>query len=231
MTSSAGKDEIAARPRRLPASASGYTLRQQIGQGTSAAVFRALCKPLNDEVAIKVIDLEWFQSSLEDIFREIQVMSLSSHPNVVPFSTAFVNGADLWIVMPLLTGGSVLDLIHDVYPSGLPEAHAVYVLWSLLKAIDYFHRNNQIHRDVKAANILLDSKGNVMLSDYGMMGWMVEGGGSVSRDRPLSAPPAGWPRKLWSKRRGMTTKRTFGRLASLPSKLPKAWPHIPMPRQ
>ncbi len=126
MTLSTGNGEISIRPRRLPANASGYTLRQQIGRGPSAAVFRALCKTLNDEVAIKVVDLEWFESSLEDIFREVQVMSLSSHPNVVPLSTAFVNGADLWIVMPLLTGGSVLDLIHDSYPTGLPEAHAVY---------------------------------------------------------------------------------------------------------
>lgn len=176
MTTSSGTEEAAARPRRLPASASGYTLRQQIGQGTTAAVFRALCKPLQDEVAIKVIDLEWINSSLEEIFREIQVMSLSCHKNVVPFSTAFVNGTDLWIVMPLLTGGAVTDLITDVYPTGLPEAHAIYVLRSLLQAIEYFHRNNQIHRDIKAANLLLDSKGNVMLSDYGMMGWMVEGG-------------------------------------------------------
>ncbi len=42
--------------------------------------------------------------------------------------------------------------------------------------MDYFHRNSQIHRNIKAANILLDCNGNVMLSDYGMMGWMVDGG-------------------------------------------------------
>ncbi len=171
--------EIASRQRRLPASASGYTLCQQIGRGTAANVYRALLNSAEDsstEVAIKVIDLEWLQAPLDDIWREIQVMSLSSHPNVVPFSTAFVNGADLWIVMPLLTGGSVLDLMTESYPTGLPESLAVYVIYSVLNAIDYFHDNNQIHRDVKARNVLLDSKGNVMLSDYGMMGWMVEGG-------------------------------------------------------
>lgn len=171
--------EIASRQKRLPASASGYTLCQQIGRGTAACVYRALLNSTEDsstEVAIKVIDLEWLQAPLDDIWREIQVMSLSSHPNVVPFSTAFVNGADLWIVMPLLTGGSVLDLMSESYPTGLPEPLAVYVIYSVLNAIDYFHDNNQIHRDVKARNVLLDSKGNVMLSDYGMMGWMVEGG-------------------------------------------------------
>lgn len=162
--------------RRLPATASGYELREQIGQGTCAAVYRAWCEQVQDEVAIKVVDLEWLQAPLEDIGREIQVMSLSSHSNVLPFSTAFVQGADLWVVMPLLTGGSVLSLMNCAHPDGLPENYAAYVLHCLLKALDYFHSNGQIHRDVKAANLMLDSHGNVMLSDYGMMGWMVEGG-------------------------------------------------------
>eukprot|EP00177_Eucheuma_denticulatum_P007966 GFKZ01014509.1.p1 GENE.GFKZ01014509.1~~GFKZ01014509.1.p1 ORF type:complete len:1434 (-),score=190.04 GFKZ01014509.1:1509-5540(-) len=162
--------------RRLPACASGYELREQIGQGTCAAVYRAWCEEIKDEVAIKVVELEWLQAPLEDIGREIQVMSLSSHPNVVPFSTAFVQAADLWIVMPLLTGGSVLSLMNCAFREGLPEDYARYVLWCVLNALEYFHGNGQIHRDVKAANLMFDSHGNTMLSDYGMMGWMVEGG-------------------------------------------------------
>ena len=162
--------------RRLPARALGYELREQIGIGTCAAVYRAWCDHVKDEVAIKIVELEWLQASLEDIGREIQVMSLSSHPNVVPFSTAFVEGTDLWIVMPLLTGGSVLSLMNCAYREGLPEEYTRYVLWCVLKALEYFHGNQQMHRDVKAANLLLDSNGNTMLADYGMMGWMVEGG-------------------------------------------------------
>ncbi len=187
---SASMGEIAPRRHRFPASASDYTLRQQIGQGTSAAVFRALCKPSKTEVTIKIIDLEWFQCSLDNLRREIQVMSLSSHPNLVPFSTAFVNGADLWIVMPILTGGSVLDLLHHFYPTGLPEAQAIYVLLSLLKAIDYFHEKNQIHGDVKAANLLFDTKGNIMLSDCGHME-LVEGGWECKKRHTFVGTP-GW---------------------------------------
>lgn len=123
-----------------------------------------------------MVELEWLQAPLEDIGREIQVMSLSSHPNVLPFSTAFVQGADLWIVMPLLTGGSVLSLMSCAFKDGLPEHYAVYVLHCVCKALEYFHGNGQVHRDVKAANLMLDLNGNAMLSDYGMMGWMVEGG-------------------------------------------------------
>lgn len=165
--------------RRLPSAADGYELVEQIGSGsgTGGTVFRAMCAAIDDEVAIRIIDLDELTASLEDISRDIKVMSLSSHPNVVPFSTCFVAGNDLWVVMPLLTGGSVNSLLACHYQEkGLPPKTAVYILHSTLKALDYFHANNQIHRDVRAANILLDAHGQVMLSDYGMMGWMVEGG-------------------------------------------------------
>jgi len=159
-----------------PTSADGYELQEQIGQGTAATVYKAWCEQAKEFVAIKVVDLEWFQTSLEEISKEIQVMSLSAHPNVVPYSTSFVHGHDLWVVMPLLTGGSVSSLIRCMFPNGLDEPLAQYILHESLKALEYFHSQGQIHRDVKAANIMLDSKGNVMLSDYGVMGWMVEGG-------------------------------------------------------
>lgn len=85
---------------------------------TASCRDRAWCKQVNEEVAVKVVDLEWFQASLDDIWKEIKVMSLSSHPNVVPYSTSFVHGHDLWVVMPLLTGGSVLSLLNCLFPDG-----------------------------------------------------------------------------------------------------------------
>jgi serine/threonine protein kinase len=170
--------ESSAASRRLPSDAGGYELVEQIGSGncTSGVVFRAMCQAIDDEVAVRIIDLDQLQASLEDISKDVKVMSLSSHPNVLPFSTCFVSGNDLWVVMPLLTGGSVTSLFTCMYSDGLPPATAVYVLHSTLRALDYFHTNGQLHRDVRAANILLDAHGKVMLSDYGMMGWMVEGG-------------------------------------------------------
>uniref|UniRef100_A0A7S3EJX3 Protein kinase domain-containing protein n=2 Tax=Rhodosorus marinus TaxID=101924 RepID=A0A7S3EJX3_9RHOD len=170
-------DADRAPPRKTyPQAASGYDLKEQIGKGSAATVFKAWCEQEHEEVAIKVIDLEWFQASLDDIWKEIQVMSLSSHPNVVPYSTSFVDGTYLWVVMPLLTGGSVQSLLNGMFPGGMPEPLTQYLLFETVKALDYFHKHGQIHRDVKAANILLTSQGQVMLSDYGVMGWMVEGG-------------------------------------------------------
>ncbi|CAN8069901.1 unnamed protein product [Agarophyton chilense] len=103
-------------------------------------------------------------------------MSLSSHPNVVPFSTAFVEAADLWIAMPLLTGASVHALMALRYTHGLKESLAVYVLHSELKALEYFYSNGQMHREVKAANLLHYCQNNVRISDFVVLGWMVWGG-------------------------------------------------------
>lgn len=158
--------------RRFPTCAADYELHELIGKGTCAAVYRAWCQSLGEEVAVKVVDLEWLSISFEEISREIQVMSRSSHPNVVPLSTAFVQRENLWIVMPLLLGGSVRSLLDCSHLEGVPEDLAVYILWCVLNALDYFHGNGQIHRDVKAANLMLDSDGKVLLSDFGMMAWM-----------------------------------------------------------
>lgn len=165
-----------ARQRRYPAQEDRYELLEQIGQGTAAAVYRAWCEDVQEQVAIKVIDLEWFHASLEDIYKEIQVMSLSSHPNVVRYITSFLQGHDLWVVMPLLTGGSVRSLLDCLFPHGMDEELVRYVLHQMLKAVEYFHSRGQMHRDIKAANLLLDASGQVLLADYGVMGWMVEHG-------------------------------------------------------
>lgn len=169
--------------KRLPTAATEYQLLERIGLGTCAHVYRAWCPSISDEVAVKVIDLEWFNRPLEEIRREIHVMSASSHPNVVPLSAAFIQDENLWMVMPLLIGGSVRSLLDSLYENGMPEAFAVYILWSTLKALKYFHDGRQIHRDVKAANLLFDSEGSVLLSDYGMMSWMDEKEDPESKER------------------------------------------------
>ncbi|EME26860.1 Serine/threonine-protein kinase fray2 [Galdieria sulphuraria] len=162
--------------KAYPNTAEAYQLIEPIGQGESAVVYRGWCESLQEEVAIKIVDLELFQTSLEEISKEIQVMSLSLHPNVVPYCTSFVCGHDLWVVMPLLAGGDVKSLMDCSFPEGMDEPLVQYILYGVLRAVSYFHKHGQIHRNIKAANILLTVDGRVMLSDYGLVGWMVEGG-------------------------------------------------------
>ena len=123
-----------------------------------------------DHIAIKIIDLENFpDSNLENILKEVQIMRLSSHPNILNYYVCFISHTKLWMVMPLMDYGSVGGILKYRYPQGFEdEVLVATVLREVLKGLSYFHEHNQIHRDVKAGNILLAGDGTVYLGDFGV---------------------------------------------------------------
>mmetsp|Transcript_78567 Transcript_78567/g.163234 ORF Transcript_78567/g.163234 Transcript_78567/m.163234 type:complete len:356 (-) Transcript_78567:181-1248(-) len=157
-----------------PNSADGYELTTRIGHGAFATVHKAVVKTgtkAGVEVAVKVIDLEEFaDSSLEEIRRELQMMRMCRHENVIAYHVAFPARRQMWLVMPLLGGGSCSNVMRARHGSGGFEDESIiaYILRETAKAIKYFHDNMQIHRDLKAGNILLSTDGKVFLSDFGV---------------------------------------------------------------
>ncbi|GAQ92864.1 Serine Threonine protein kinase [Klebsormidium nitens] len=162
--------------RAYPTTAADYKLHEEIGQGVSAVVYRATCLPYMEVVAVKVLDLEKCNNSLDEIRKEAQTMSLINHPNVVKAYCSFVVDVNLWVVMPFLAGGSCLHIMKSAYPEGFDEPVIATVLKETLKALDYLHRHGHIHRDVKAGNILIDTNGTVKLADYGVSAFMFDSG-------------------------------------------------------
>jgi serine/threonine-protein kinase OSR1/STK39 len=123
------------------------------------------------EVAIKIIELEEFaDSSLEEIRRELQMMRMCRHENVIAYHVAFPARRQMWLVMPLLAGGSCANVMRARQATGGFEDESIiaYILRETAKAIRYFHDNMQIHRDLKAGNILLSGDAKVFLSDFGV---------------------------------------------------------------
>ena len=195
-----GGNSDASSSSSYPTSAKDYHITDEIGRGVSGVVWKAtIPQKSNEVVAIKVLDLEdQDQNYLEEIRREAQTMSMLSHPNLVRYHCSFIEGSSLWVVMPYLEGGSVLNLMkwkhvqesssmleerggigsgeNEVASSssaatssvGLDETTVATILKGTLKALDYFHRNGNIHRDVKAGNILVDANGDVKLADFGV---------------------------------------------------------------
>ncbi|KAA0034941.1 STE20/SPS1-related proline-alanine-rich protein kinase isoform X1 [Cucumis melo var. makuwa] len=153
-----------------------YILYEEVGQGVSAAVHRALCKPLNEIVAIKILDFERENCDLASIYREVQTMILVDHPNVLKSHCSFVNGHNLWIVMAYMSGGSCLHILKAAYPDGFEEVVIATVLREVLKGVEYLHNHGHIHRDIKAGNVLIDSRGAIKLGDFGVSACLFDSG-------------------------------------------------------
>lgn len=162
--------------KKFPLEAKYYKLYEEVGEGVSATVYRALCIPLNEIVAIKVLDLERCNNDFDGIRREVQTMILTNHPNLLRAHCSFAADQSLWVVMPYMAGGSCLHIMKTSYPDGFEEPVIATLLREVLKALVYLHSQGHIHRDVKAGNILVDTNGSVKLGDFGVSACMFDTG-------------------------------------------------------
>lgn len=152
-------------------SPSDYRLEEPIGYGSSAIVYLATYLPTQSRVAIKIIELDRFEKNqIDALRREIQVMRLCCHPNLLGVLVSFVHESQLWIVTPFLAVGSCLDLLRiPEHRSGIMnEVVIATILLQALQGLAYLHQNGHIHRDIKAGNLLVDSDGQVQLADFGV---------------------------------------------------------------
>lgn len=143
-----------------------YCLLQEVGHGSSAKVYKGYCTVTKRVVGIKVLDLDEM-TNMEKVTKEISLLYDLRSEYIISYYDSVVENTNLWIVMEYAAGGSVLDLLK--MNSTLDEQTVSAITYSVLNALVYLHEIVEVvHRDIKAANILITEKIEIKVCDFGV---------------------------------------------------------------
>ncbi|KAH9318563.1 hypothetical protein KI387_020332, partial [Taxus chinensis] len=145
-----------------------YEFGRVIGEGSFAKVRLARNMQTGQNLAIKVLNKERIlkDKMVEQIKREISTMRLVKHPNIVQLAEVMASKTKIYFVLEYVTGGELFNKIAQ--QRKLKEDDARKYFQQLINAVDYCHSRGVYHRDLKPENLLLDSKGNLKISDFGL---------------------------------------------------------------
>jgi len=146
-----------------------YQIREIIGEGAMARVFKAYDPSIDREIAVKLL-----KSQLADdeqyrmrFLREAKGAGTLSHPNIVTIFDVGIDGKHPYIAMELVDGMTLTDLIRAGNPVSTRDVVEIGI--QLTRALDYAHKKGIIHRDIKPGNIMMVSTGNqVKVTDFGI---------------------------------------------------------------
>ncbi|XP_076441848.1 MAP/microtubule affinity-regulating kinase 3-like isoform X4 [Babylonia areolata] len=173
-----------------------YRLIKTIGKGNFAKVKLAKHVPTGKEVAIKIIDKTQLNpSSLQKLFREVRIMKMLDHPNIVKIFEVIETEKTLYLVMEYASGGEVFDYL--VAHGRMKEKEARAKFRQIVSAVQYCHQKHIVHRDLKAENLLLDGDMNIKIADYGFSNEFVPGN---KLDTFCGSPPYAAPELFQGKK-------------------------------
>ncbi|MFN8372339.1 MAG: serine/threonine-protein kinase [Anaerolineae bacterium] len=163
-----------------------YEIKDLLGQGGMATVYRGYQEDIDRYVAIKVLPPHpGLDPTFVDRFRqEARTIARLQHPHILPVYDYGTEDNILYLVMAYVEGGSLSDMIKEG-PLNLRQVEKF--LREISGALDYAHRQGIVHRDLKPANILIDTEGHALLADFGIAKW-AEGGASITGTGIVGTP-------------------------------------------
>src|SRR3954463_14199659 len=169
--------------------AEDYDILEELGRGGMAIVFRAREKALDREVAIKVLParLAVDKEFVDRFEHEARTSAKLEHPNIVPIyrvGRAGPNGEVIYFVMKLLRGQSLSAVLRE--RGKLDASDVRRVLTETASALGYAAKRNVVHRDIKPDNIMLDSEGRCVITDFGIA--KAPGGQQTTAGTSLGTP-------------------------------------------
>lgn len=137
-----------------------------IGRGKFGVVYKGYYTKTKQVCAIKVLNLDSADDEVEDVQKEIQFLSsLKQVPNITHYYGSYLNDTKLWVIMEYCAGGSLRTLLR---PGKIGEQYIGVIMRELLTALMHIHKDGVIHRDIKAANVLITNDGHIKLCDFGV---------------------------------------------------------------
>ncbi|GLU01363.1 hypothetical protein SLE2022_186740 [Rubroshorea leprosula] len=144
-----------------------YELGRMLGHGTFAKVYVARNLQTGKSMAMKIVGKEKVikVGMMEQIKREISVMKMVKHPNIVELHEVMASKSKIYFAMELIRGG---ELFAKIAKGRLREDQARVYFQQLISAVDFCHSRGVYHRDLKPENLLLDEDGKLKVTDFGL---------------------------------------------------------------
>ncbi|CEQ41140.1 SPOSA6832_02819, partial [Sporobolomyces salmonicolor] len=145
-----------------------FTRKELVGKGAYGGVYKGVHNESGTVVALKVIDMDTPDDDISEIQKEVALLSElrdAARHNITLYHGCYLHGHELWIAMDFASGGSIRTLMKS---GPIEEKYAALIVREVLVALSFLHRQDIIHRDVKAANILLTQTGKILLCDFGV---------------------------------------------------------------
>ncbi|CAN1143604.1 SNF1-related protein kinase catalytic subunit alpha KIN10 [Linum perenne] len=154
---------------------SNYKLGKTLGIGSFGKVKIAEHALTGHKVAIKILNRRKIKNMEmeEKVRREIKILRLFMHPHIIRLYEVIETPTDIYVVMEYVKSGELFDYI--VEKGRLQEDEARNFFQQIISGVEYCHRNMVVHRDLKPENLLLDSKCNVKIADFGLSNIMRDG--------------------------------------------------------